>query len=58
MSMSKDKMVNTSIDGKEIKRALITTQRFNDNHWFNKSKEGKVRARTIAHEKERGESTG
>jgi hypothetical protein len=38
LSMSKDQVVNTSIDGDEVKRALIPGHLINANHWFNKYK--------------------
>jgi hypothetical protein len=36
LSMSKDQMVSTSIDGEGVKRALIPGHLLNANHWFNK----------------------
>jgi hypothetical protein len=36
LSMSKDQVVNTSIDGEGVKRALIPGHLLNANHWFNK----------------------
>jgi hypothetical protein len=36
LSMSKDQVVNTSIDGEAVKRALIPGHLLNANHWFNK----------------------
>jgi hypothetical protein len=36
MSMNKDQVVNTSIDGEAVKRALIPGHLLNANHWFNK----------------------
>jgi hypothetical protein len=39
MSMKKDQVVNTSIDGEEeggVRRALIPSHLLNANHWFNK----------------------
>jgi hypothetical protein len=36
LSMSKDQVVNTSIDGEAVKRALIPSHLLNANHWFNK----------------------
>jgi hypothetical protein len=39
LSMSKDQMVNTSIDGEEaVRRALIPGHLLNANHWFDKYK--------------------
>jgi hypothetical protein len=39
LSMSKDQVVNTSIDGEEgVKRALIPGHLLNANHWFDKYK--------------------
>jgi len=38
LSMSKDQVVNTSIDGEGVKRALIPGHLLNANHWFNKYK--------------------
>jgi hypothetical protein len=34
--MSKDQVVNMSIDGEAVKRALIPGHLLNANHWFNK----------------------
>jgi hypothetical protein len=40
LSMSKDQVVNTGIDGEAgIKRALIPGHLLNANHWFDKFKE-------------------
>jgi hypothetical protein len=36
LSMNIDQVVNTSIDGEAIKRALIPGHLLNANHWFNK----------------------
>jgi hypothetical protein len=36
LSMSKDQVVNTSIDGEAVKRALIPGHLLNATHWFNK----------------------
>jgi hypothetical protein len=36
LSMSKDQVVNTSIDGEAVKRALLPGHLLNANHWFNK----------------------
>jgi hypothetical protein len=36
LSMSKDQTVNSSIDGEDVKRALIPGHLPNANHWFNK----------------------
>jgi ankyrin repeat protein len=36
LSMGKDQVVNTSIDGEAVKRALIPGHLLNANHWFNK----------------------
>jgi hypothetical protein len=36
LSMIKDQVVNTSIDGEAVKRALIPGHLLNANHWFNK----------------------
>jgi hypothetical protein len=36
LSMSKDQVVNTSIDGDDVKRALIPDHLLNANHWFDK----------------------
>jgi hypothetical protein len=36
--MSKDRVVNTSIDGEAVRRALIPGHLLNANHWFNKYK--------------------
>jgi hypothetical protein len=36
LSMSKDQVCNTSIDGETVKRALIPGHLLNANHWFNK----------------------
>jgi hypothetical protein len=36
LSMSKDQVVNTSIDGESVKRALIPCHLLNANHWFDK----------------------
>jgi hypothetical protein len=38
LSMRKDQVVNASIDGEEVKRALIPGHLLNANHWFNKYK--------------------
>jgi hypothetical protein len=38
LSMSKDRVVNTSIDGEAVRRALIPGHLLNANHWFNKYK--------------------
>jgi hypothetical protein len=38
LSMSKDQVVNTSIDGDAVWRALIPGHLLNANHWFNKHK--------------------
>jgi hypothetical protein len=38
LSMSKDQVVNTSIDGEAVKRALIPGHLLNANHWFDKLK--------------------
>jgi hypothetical protein len=38
LSMSKDQVVNTSIDGETIRRALIPGHLLNANHWFSKYK--------------------
>jgi hypothetical protein len=38
LSMSKDRVVNASIDGEGVRRALIPGQLLNANHWFNKYK--------------------
>jgi hypothetical protein len=36
LSMCKDQVVNTSIDGEAVKRALIPGHLLNANHWFDK----------------------
>jgi hypothetical protein len=36
LSMTKDQVVNTSIDGEAVRRALIPGHLLNANHWFNK----------------------
>jgi hypothetical protein len=36
LSMSKDQVVNTSIDGEAVRRALIPGHLLNANHWFDK----------------------
>jgi hypothetical protein len=37
--MSKDQVVNTSIDGdKEVRRSLVSGHLLNANHWFDKYK--------------------
>jgi hypothetical protein len=36
LSMREDLVVNTSIDGDDVKRALISGHLFNANHWFDK----------------------
>jgi hypothetical protein len=36
LRMSKNQVVNTSIDGEAVKRALIPGHLLNANHWFNK----------------------
>jgi hypothetical protein len=43
LSMSKDQVVNTSIDGDEegVRRALIPGHLLNANHWFDKYKSRK-----------------
>jgi ankyrin repeat protein len=41
LSMSKDQVVNTSIDGEAVKRALIPGHLLNANHWFNKYTESR-----------------
>jgi hypothetical protein len=42
LSMSKDQVVNTSIDGEEgVKRALIPGHLLNANHWFHKYTESR-----------------
>jgi hypothetical protein len=38
LSMSKDQVVNTSIDGEAVRRALIPGHLLNANHWFGKYK--------------------
>jgi hypothetical protein len=38
LSMSKDQVVNASIDGEGVRRALIPGHLLNANHWFNKYK--------------------
>jgi hypothetical protein len=38
LSMSKDQVVNTSIDGEGVKRVLIPGHLLNANHWFDKYK--------------------
>jgi hypothetical protein len=38
LSMTKDQVVNTSIDGEAVKRALIPGHLLNANHWFNNHK--------------------
>jgi hypothetical protein len=44
LSMSKDQVINTSIDGEAVKRALIPGHLLNANHWFDKFANIKVRA--------------
>jgi ankyrin repeat protein len=41
LSMSKDQVVNTSIDGEAVRRALIPGHLLNANHWFDKYKRHK-----------------
>jgi hypothetical protein len=36
LSMSEDQVVNASIDGEDVRRALIPGHLLNANHWFNK----------------------
>jgi hypothetical protein len=36
LSMSKDQVVNTSIDGEAVRRALIPGHLLNAKHWFDK----------------------
>jgi hypothetical protein len=38
LSMNKDQVVNTSIDGEAVRRALIPGHLLNANHWFDKYK--------------------
>jgi hypothetical protein len=38
LSMSKDQVVNTSIDGDAVRRALIPSHLLNAYHWFHKNK--------------------
>jgi ankyrin repeat protein len=44
LSMSKDQVVNTSIDGEAVRRALIPGHLLNANHWFNKHHKKKLHA--------------
>jgi hypothetical protein len=46
LSMSKDQVCNTSIDGETVKRALIPGHLLNANHWFEKVK--KEASRTLS----------
>jgi hypothetical protein len=45
LSMSKDQVVNTSIDGEAVRRALIPGHLLTANHWFDKYKSHKKKER-------------
>jgi hypothetical protein len=47
LSMSKDQVVNTSIDGEAVRRALIPGHLLTANHWFDKQKNKEARQDTL-----------
>jgi hypothetical protein len=48
LSMSKDQVVNASIDGDTVKRALIPGHLLNANHWFELNRKVNLRAQLYA----------
>jgi hypothetical protein len=46
LSMSKDQVVNTSIDGEAVRRALIPGHLLNANHWFERKEILRARLET------------